>query len=1049
MGWQYPPHLFPLVIAAVTSASLALLSWRRRAVPGAWAFLGLMGAVAGWSLGYALELASADEAAKLFWAKAQYLGIVLVPAAWLVFALQYTGRGRGVTRRFLALLSIEPLITLALVWTNEGHRLIWRELRLITWGNFSLLESVHGAAFWIHTAYSYLLLLLGTILLFRTFVCSPTLYRRQAGAILVGMLVPWAQNALYLSGLNPFPYLDLTPFAFTVTGLAVAWALFRFRLFDIVPVAREAVIESMEEGLIVLDRQNRIVDINPAAARVIGCTISEAIGRPANQVLVKVRDLVQRYWDVMEAHTEITMEWEGRSCYYDLRISPLRDERGRITGRVVLLRNITKRKRAEEALRAREQFLALLNEITRAALEMPDLPTMTQVLADRLGELFHADGCYITLWDEEREVPIPAAAYGEWRERYRSVTVMPDETTVTGSVLAAGRPLVIEDVFDSPYLSRRIAETFPDRSLLALPLIARERKLGAALIAFNEIHHFTPEEIGRGEQVAQQIALALDKALLLEEVQAQWREAETLRQAAAAITETLSLDERLERILVQLERVVPYDSASVQLLREGFLEIVGGRGFPDPEAVIGLKFPIPGDNPNTIVVLERRPVILRDARSAHLPFRRPPHDHIRSWLGVPLIVHDQVIGILAVDGVEPNRFDDRDIRLVIPFANQVAVAIENARLFEETRRLKVFNENIVQSVAEAILIEDARGVLTFANPAAEEMLGYTREELIGLHWTALTSEEEREKVRRERARHALGATGRYETVLVSKEGRRIPVIVSARPFFEEGRFVGVLSALTDITERKQAEIEREKLIEDLDAFAHTVAHDLKAPLSLIVGFAEVLLEDYTAMPAEEREEFLRTIVQVGRKMSNIVDELLLLASVRSAEVEMEPLDMAAIVAEAQQRLTYLIAERQAQIILPEHWPVALGYGPWVEEVWVNYLSNAIKYGGQPPRIELGATVQPDGMVRFWVRDNGPGLTPEEQARLFTPFTRLDQLRVTGHGLGLSIVRRIVEKLGGEVGVTSEVGQGSTFSFTLVGVQDCPVSIVPVDRQRAW
>ena len=143
--------------------------------------------------------------------------------------------------------------------------------------------------------------------------------------------------------------------------------------------------------------------------------------------------------------------------------------------------------------------------------------------------------------------------------------------------------------------------------------------------------------------------------------------------------------------------------------------------------------------------------------------------------------------------------------------------------------------------------------------------------------------------------------------------------------------------------------------------------------------------------------------------------------------------MASIVTEAQGRLAYLIEEHQAEIISPDTWPVALGYGPWVEEVWVNYLSNAIKYGGQPPRVELGATEQADGMVRFWVRDNGPGLAPREQARLFTPFTQLAQFRPKGHGLGLSIVRRIVEKLGGQVGVESEMGWGSVFTFTLLGM----------------
>ena len=170
-------------------------------------------------------------------------------------------------------------------------------------------------------------------------------------------------------------------------------------------------------------------------------------------------------------------------------------------------------------------------------------------------------------------------------------------------------------------------------------------------------------------------------------------------------------------------------------------------------------------------------------------------------------------------------------------------------------------------------------------------------------------------------------------------------------------------------------------------------------------------------------------------MSSIIDDLLLLSVMRKLEgAEMNPLEMGGIVAGAQQQLRYMIEKHQAEVILPDTWPVALGYGPWVEAVWVNLLSNAIKYGGTPSRVELGAEVQPDGMVCFWVRDNGPGIPAQDQAQLFTPFTRLDKSRAQGHGLGLSIVQRIVEKLGGEARVESEMGRGSTFSFTLPGVE---------------
>jgi len=227
-------------------------------------------------------------------------------------------------------------------------------------------------------------------------------------------------------------------------------------------------------------------------------------------------------------------------------------------------------------------------------------------------------------------------------------------------------------------------------------------------------------------------------------------------------------------------------------------------------------------------------------------------------------------------------------------------------------------------------------------------------------------------------------------------------------------------------------LELQARVEELDSFAHTVAHDIKGSLSSVIGFATVLRDDCTDMTAEERQVCLNHLVQATCKLNNVVDELLLLAEMRRTDVVLEPLCMPAIVAGAQMRLAALIDDYQAVVILPSVWPVAEGYGPWIEEVWVNYLSNAIKYGGWPPRVQVGAQMQPDGMVRFWVQDNGHGLTPDEQAQLFKPFVRLERVRASGHGLGLSVTQHIVEKLGGHIGVESAPGHGSVFSFTLPG-----------------
>ncbi len=233
--------------------------------------------------------------------------------------------------------------------------------------------------------------------------------------------------------------------------------------------------------------------------------------------------------------------------------------------------------------------------------------------------------------------------------------------------------------------------------------------------------------------------------------------------------------------------------------------------------------------------------------------------------------------------------------------------------------------------------------------------------------------------------------------------------------------------------------------EELDAFAHTVAHDLQNILGRIVGFAEALQQTHRDLPADEVYRYLHIIGMNGRKMSTILDALLLLANVRQEDVKTHPLNMADIIQEALARLAYMVEEQEATVQTAENWPTVHGYAPWIEEVWVNYLSNALKYGrqlkeGRPPQVELGFTrtnpspagdaATPSSEIIFWVRDHGDGLTTDEQARLFIPFERLNRTHKEGHGLGLSITKRIVEKLRGKVGVQSQPGEGSLFWFTL-------------------
>ena len=421
-----------------------------------------------------------------------------------------------------------------------------------------------------------------------------------------------------------------------------------------------------------------------------------------------------------------------------------------------------------------------------------------------------------------------------------------------------------------------------------------------------------------------------------------------------------------------------------------------------------------------------------DPREAPAVQQRRLETNCGDIIVVPLTFHDGTVGTLTAINLPSGRsFTYQDLELMMALANQSVIAIDNARLVDSLRQSEEKFSRAFRASPDAMMISTLyEGRFVDVNDSFLEMVGYSRGEVIGRTLDEVNVWPEQEE--RRMIINAVveeGAVRNVEVTFRRKSGETGVALLSAEAVELDG-VPCVLTIAKDITERIQAAQEREQLIQELDAFARTVAHDLKSPLSPILGYSELLLDEKSELSPEMRRSFVQMIADSARRMGNIIDELLLLARMRQSELQTHPLDMAAVVSDALGRLAYLINEYEADIVVADAWPSALGYAPWVVEVWVNYISNALKYGGNPPRVELGADVLPDGTPRFWVRDNGAGLTAEQQALLFTPFTQLSNGHVEGHGLGLSIVQRIVERLAGEVGVESEPGQGSLFYFTL-------------------
>ncbi|MBN1247289.1 MAG: PAS domain-containing protein [Anaerolineae bacterium] len=384
-----------------------------------------------------------------------------------------------------------------------------------------------------------------------------------------------------------------------------------------------------------------------------------------------------------------------------------------------------------------------------------------------------------------------------------------------------------------------------------------------------------------------------------------------------------------------------------------------------------------------------------------------------------------------------------------------ALGIFRHRLFDIR---PIARATLVDSMEDPVITLDAQDRVIDLNPAASDLLenlplASGGEELLGrdvaqvvVGWPALAAHLDR------------GTVGDIDMALPDVDhprhyACRITALVDGRE-----RQIGRLILLQDITERKLAEAElRQRMIEleisneQLDAFAYTAAHDLKGPLSTIGGFIEMIDYYLDSLSKEEIREYLISLRSTGRRMGEIIDSLLLLARIhRQEDLDVLALNMGQIVDEALDRVSHLVIANRAEVATPETWPRVLGYAPWVTEVWVNYLTNALKYGGSPPQIALGAEAadrdvcrRVDGLgwdperrcYRFWIRDNGQGLTSRQMSQLYRPFTRFHATPAGGHGLGLAIVQRIVDRLGGQVGVQSDVGVGSSFWFTLPAAPD--------------
>lgn len=645
MDWRITFFAYALVISAVLSAAVFLIIWKRRTKPGALPLGLLMLGISEWCVAVAFETTGVTMAEKVFWSQISYVGIVSVTPLFFMFTYEYTSNGRKVSPALLAGLWVIPIFTFIMAATNNLHHLVWSSFEFIP--NTNILIYHHGIAFWIHITFLYSLLAICMGTLLWSAIRNRNLYRQQSVTLLIAIPIPLVWNVLYIGGLSPLKGMDLTPVAFSVAGMIVAWGIYRIRMFDIIPVERDTILENLTDGIIILDTGQRVVDMNTAAAGMVNLSTIKALGEDINRLSPVIASQLNPMPVASEWACEVQLNPDP-IFYVEIRYKKLMDRVSTGIGFSIILRDITSRKLAEQALQESEKR-------NQDLMENAALPVV--LLSPESFEIVYANQRFNALVDE------PGVDFvGKKIETYF------DRHGELQRILRMVRKSKLVNDMEAPM------STAIDREVWVL--------LSANLTQFNnrEVLFLSFNDITARK--------------LVEEAERQQRIfSDALRSSVSALNSTLKIDEVLDMILSSLEKVIPHDIANIMLVDEtGSARVVRARGYEvgGLEKILSKMNIQVAEMPNLLkMAVSGAPLVIPDTRTESSWVDVDGTDWVRSYIGAPILVKGKVVGYINLDSTKPRSFDRSHADRLQLFADQAALAIENARMFEKVEQMAI------------------------------------------------------------------------------------------------------------------------------------------------------------------------------------------------------------------------------------------------------------------------------------------------------------------------------------------------------------------------
>lgn len=521
MLFSFPSFSIAYAIAAFLSLLSAAAVIERKANPGNRQFALLMLSLSVWSFASIFEAGALSVAGKLVWSKWQYIGVASISPLWLIFAAEYTNQKKLLSGSLKYLVWVIPFITLILAFTNEFHGLLWKEIYISETSVNHVAIYNHGSWFPVHIGFSYLVLIIGTYWLIKTLLNATRKKRSQAMIIFISMIIGWASNIIYVFGFSPVKGLDITTLSFTFIALVLAWMILGNRLFDLIPIARNALVDNMTDGVIVLDSDDRVIDINSAAITISGYEGPSPIGLSIREMFREYLYLIEPLRDKQNVHTELTLPGDPPR-YLDVKIDNIPTGDKANSGQLITIRNITRRKTSELKEKEQRQFAEALADTASIINSTLDLDEVLDHILDNVNKVVPHDTANIALVDEygvARFLKVKGYEKYGTRDLVLSIECRVDEIPNLKKMAESGKPSINPDTLADPEWVKDLPGSGWIRSFIGAPIKRKDKLLGFINLDAATPNFFETKHLSRLQALADQAAIAIEKARLFKEME--------------------------------------------------------------------------------------------------------------------------------------------------------------------------------------------------------------------------------------------------------------------------------------------------------------------------------------------------------------------------------------------------------------------------------------------------------------------------------------------------------------------------------------------------